>query len=84
MNLPPYKKMMLVNEDGHSTDEKEIFDATFHKELSTNLNQYGYIVPQQPTSMLTQVNKVGNLVYDQTTNQLKVNINGTYRVVQVV
>lgn len=55
--------------------------------LQNILSDEGLLVPQQPTTNITildNTKSIGRLVYDSTTNQLKININGTFKVVQVV
>jgi len=61
--------------------------AQLISELQQNLSNEGYKVPQQPTANVQALNTTqseGALLYDSDTKELKVNINGTFRVVQVV
>jgi hypothetical protein len=55
--------------------------------LQQNLSNEGYKIPQQTTANVTALNtakSTGALLYDSDTDELKVNINGTFKTVQVV
>jgi len=83
-NLPMGRWM---DESGHPTPEMAGVFAQLISELQQNLSNEGYKVPQQPTANVQSLNttqSIGALLYDSDTNELKVNINGTFRVVQVV
>jgi hypothetical protein len=83
-NLPATK---WVNEKGHLLPEIHGVLSQLTTQLQQFLSNEGYVVPQQPTTKITALNttrSIGALLYDSTTNELKVNINGTFKVVQVV
>lgn len=95
MNIPNYENLQFVDKGGYLTDQWSLLLQQLISELQSNLSNEGYQVPQQPTATIntlqTQFNAApepsayfGNLLYDSDTNELKVNINGTFRVVQVV
>lgn len=55
--------------------------------LQKNLSDEGYLLPKQETSIINQLNttkSTGALIYDLDTNQAKVNINGTFKIIQVI
>lgn len=87
MNIPSFIKTKISNQDGHPTDEFiQIFNQLF-SQLQNNLSDEGYKVPQQNTSTITELNtqgSIGALIYDNETHQLKININGIFKVVQVI
>jgi len=41
-------------------------------------------IPNFIDAQMVDKNGTGNIIYDKTTNQLKVNIHGTFKVIQVV
>jgi len=83
-NLPTGK---WVDEKGHPTATVIGIFSQMFSEMQNNLSNEGYKVPQQSTATVSALNttkSIGALLYDSDTNELKVNINGTFRVVQVV
>lgn len=76
-----------VDEKGHPTPEMMGVFSQLISELQNNLSNEGYKVPQQPTAnvqLLNTAKSEGALLYDSDTKELKVNIGGTFKVVQVV
>lgn len=54
--------------------------------IQNNLSPQGFILPQQPTTTITKLNTAaskGAIIYDETTNEAKININGTFKVINV-
>lgn len=100
-NLPMGK---IAQEDGMPTDDEQTFRQTLISSLQDNFGNEGCVVPSQPTTNITLIqnntyidqatgNTVytcqgGTLIYDVTTNQLKVAILSggvpTFHVVTVV
>lgn len=82
MNIPNFIDTKIVNKDGSLTDTwKQILMQTF-SELQKNVSAEGYIVPQQTTANITQLNNTkstGSLLYDKNTSQLKINLNGEFK-----
>jgi hypothetical protein len=75
-----------IDENGHPTPEMMGVFSQLISEMQNNLSNEGYKVPQQPTSNVQALNTAqseGALLYDSDTKELKVNINGTFKVVQV-
>ncbi len=95
MNIPNFEPSKFVERSGNLSDTWSLILQQLITELQKNLSNFGYQVPQQPTTVINDLQAqyiasanpsayYGNLLYDSTTNQLKVNIAGTFRVVQVV
>lgn len=83
-NLPAGRQWF--DKDGNMLPEvHNVFIQTWH-ELQTKLSQEGFVVPQQTTAninLLVDPNKsTGAFIYDSDTDQMKVNINGVWKVVQ--
>lgn len=95
MNIPNYQNTQFTNSNGYLTDPWSLILQQLISALQTNLSDDGYRVPQHTTAeiadLLASFNAssspsayFGVLLYDTSTNELKVNINGTFRVIQVV
>lgn len=84
MNIPNFQNVQFVDENGYLTPEWQLIMQQLFQALQSNLSDEGYKVPQQPTAVINQLNtaaSIGALLYDSTTNQLKVNISGTFQVI---
>jgi hypothetical protein len=79
--------MQLVDQNGVMTSEWSNFMTQLVTELQLNLNNEGYKLPSQSTvniNDLTDADKsTGAMIYDADTNEFKVNIAGTWKVVTV-
>jgi hypothetical protein len=95
MNIPNYENVPFVDDKGYLSDSWALIMQQIITALQNNLSDQGYQLPQLPTTtittLLTQFNAApspsvyfGDLLYDSTTDQFKVNIAGTFRVVQVI
>lgn len=87
MNIPNFENIQLVDKNGYLTEQWQNILMQLFTQLQTNLSNEGYKVPQQPTATITTLNTAQSksaLIYDETTDELKVNIAGTFRVVQVI
>ena len=70
---------------------KELHENTWNffqlliQEFQKNLSNEGLVTPSQPTTNISQLTNSNNgtLVYDSTAHELKVNINGVFKVVNV-
>jgi len=94
MIIPNFENIKFVNRDGYLTDEwQNVLQALFTV-LQRNVSNEGFQVPQQPTANIAKLQSqfattanpadyFGDLVYDSTTDELKVNIAGTFKVVTV-
>lgn len=95
MNIPNYENVPFVDDSGYLSDSWSLIMQQLITALQTNVSNQGYQVPQQPTTTITDLQTqfaaaadpsvyYGDLLYDSTTDELKVNIAGTFKVVQVV
>ena len=88
MKIPSLPNIPLVGEDGNMPGEWIQYFNQLTTALQQNLGNEGYVLPQQPTSNISQLTDAsksnGAMLYDNTTNEMKVNINGTWKVVTVV
>ncbi|MDD5212360.1 MAG: hypothetical protein PHV62_08080 [Sulfuricurvum sp.] len=84
MNIPNFENIKFVDSRGYLTEEWQLILQQLFQALQGNLSDEGFKVPQQPTTVINQLNTAaskGALLYDSTTNQLKVNISGTFQVI---
>jgi hypothetical protein len=95
MNIPNFENIQFVDRRGYLTEQWQLIFQQLITALQQNVSNEGFQIPQQPTTTIntlqTQFNSTvdpavyfGDLLYDSTTDQLKVNIAGTFKVVQVV
>jgi hypothetical protein len=87
MIIPNFENIQFVDRDGYLTPEWQLIMQQVFQLLQKNLSDEGYTLPQQPTGTIVALNtaaSTGNLLYDSTTDEAKVNIAGTFRVIQVV
>lgn len=90
MNIPTFHNSRVVDKDGNFTSEWLSIMQILFSQLKSNFSREGIRVPQQPTSTINDPNVLNNIaskgvvIYDETTNELKVNINGTFKVIQVI
>lgn len=85
--IPSFMQMKIANEDGAPTDEHRRFLEQLTQTLQGFVSNEGVKTPQQTTANITALNtqqSIGALLYDKETHELKVNINGTFKTVQVV
>jgi hypothetical protein len=85
--IPNYIHMKVVDKEGNATPEHGDFMTQLTQVLQAAYSNEGIKTPQQTTANITALNtqqSLGALIYDNETHELKVNINGTFRTVQVV
>ncbi len=84
MNIPNFIDSQVVDKDGKLTDTwKQILSQLF-AQLQGGLSEEGILVPQQKTeniNLLTGEKNYGKLIYDSSTNKLKINLNGTFKTI---
>lgn len=87
MKIPNLIHEKIIDEHGRLHPAwRDVLEQLF-TQLQLNLSNEGYVVPQQPTTNITKLNtskSIGALLYDSTTNELKVNLNGTFKTIQTV
>lgn len=84
MNIPNFQNIRMVDSKGYLTAEWQQLMQQLFTQLQANLSDEGYKLPQQSTSTIVSLNTAaskGALLYDSTTNEFKVNINGTFKIV---
>ena len=94
MKIPNFIDAQFVNKDGYLTDTWKQILQQLLQQMSSDVSDEGFIVPQQPTSNLPALSKqqsVGAIVYDSTTDQFKVCVKavvsgqtvGQFKIIQV-
>lgn len=94
MNIPNYENVPFVDRDGYLTDQWSLIMQQLITALQNNVSDQGFQVPQQSTTTINSLQSqfaasplpqmyYGDMLYDSTTDQLKVNIAGTFKVVTV-
>lgn len=95
MNIPNFLNDTLTDRNGNLTDPWSLILQQLFSVMQENLSDEGFGLPRLTTtqinSLQTQFNLAtdpsvfyGRLLYDVTTDEMKVNIAGTFKVVQVV
>lgn len=87
MDIPNFVDAPIVDKNGHLTSIWKQILTQLITELQKSVSEEGFKIPQQPTSNIAKLNNLlskGHLIYDSDTNQLKININGTIKVIQVI
>ncbi len=77
----------IASDDGKIHPEWAQFFDGLLSTLQSNLSPEGVSIPKQTTDNITTlgtVNNAGTLLYDIETHELKININGTYKVIQTI
>lgn len=95
MIIPNFENIQFITKGGVLTDSwQNILQALFTA-LQNNLSNEGFHIPQQTTANIGLLQTrfaaapdptvyFGVMLYDTDTDELKVNINGTFRVITVV
>lgn len=79
-NIPTTK---MVQEDGNVHPAWMQWFQQITSVIQNNLSPQGFIMPQQPTTTITNLNTVastGAIIYDETSEQFKGNVAGTFKV----
>jgi hypothetical protein len=87
MNTPNFQNTKFVDRSGYLTPEWQLILQQLFQELQKNTSNEGLFIPQQPTTTIAMLNtaaSTGALLYDSTTDEAKVNIAGTFKVITVV
>lgn len=69
-----------------STEWAQYFSQTT-QQIQENFSDNGVVLPKQTSaniSLLSGSSNIGLMVYDSDTNEFKININGTWKVVQTI
>lgn len=88
MNVPNFIHDKFVDENGYLTDGWRLFFNQLINEMNENLSQEGIVMPSQTTANADIIKTDalnGTILYDSTTNELKVRLNdGNFHVIQTV
>ena len=87
MKIPNFIDHPIADKDGNLTEPWKHTLSQLFNELQTQMSDESHVAPSQPTSNITLLNDSkyeGGLLYDTDTKELKVNIDGTFKVVQTV
>jgi hypothetical protein len=79
--IPNFENLKFVDENGMLTDTWRQTMSGLITQLQKTISKEGLVVPQQTSSniaILNNIKSLGALLYDQNTNQLKVNISGAF------
>jgi hypothetical protein len=75
-----------ADKDGNMHQDLVNYLGQLVQQLQANLSDQGYLLPQQTSANIATLNtpqSTGAFVYDKETHEVKVNINGTFKTVQV-
>lgn len=84
MNIPNFIETRVVDENGNWTQPWAFIMEQLLTQLQLNAGIEGLVIPNltvDKVALLTE-SQNGALIYDSTNNQAKVNINGTFKVIQ--
>lgn len=95
MNIPNFENIRFVDEKGYLTESWQNIMQQLFTALQSNVSNEGFQIPQQTTATIATLQTRfaaatdptvynGDMLYDSSTDELKVNIAGTFKVVQVV
>lgn len=88
MMIPNVPNMPMTDGEGNISSEWMNFMSQLITELQINFNDEGYRLPARTTTDITDLTDAGKstgaMIYDSVTNEFKVNISGTWRIVTVV
>lgn len=85
MNVPTYPHDQLTNKDGTVNPSWQQWFSQLTTEMQRSLSNDGTQIPSLSTDQINNLAATkynGFLFYDSATNELKVNLNGTIKVVQ--
>jgi len=85
--FPDLPRSALVDKNGNMNDDWRLYFQHLTMALQTNFKPEGIVVPPKPTTEindLTADESDHNIIYDNTTDEFKGNINGTWKVFTLV
>lgn len=74
---------LIVDKQGYLTPSWKLYFQQLTMALQTNFKPEGIVVPPKPTSDINQLTgdaSRNNIIYDDTTQQFKGNVNGIWKV----
>jgi len=89
MIIPNYSGGPITDKNGYPTPEFKSWHDQIILTLQQNAGTEGLVPASLPSTDISTIQagttkQNGTLIYDQTTDELKANIGGTFKVVQVV
>lgn len=87
MNIQNLLHEKPIGEDGHWHPAWKLLLGNLITQLQQNLSNEGFIIPQQTTDNINILNNnksTGALIYDSTTHELKINLNGMFKTIQTM
>lgn len=86
MNIPNYIPEKVITKDGDFTAGWMIVIQNLLQELQNNVGNNGFVIPSLTFAQISQLtNSVnGTMIYDTTNNVLRVNIGGTFKIIQTI
>lgn len=85
MNIPNFLNDRFVDENGYLTDSWMAILSELFQILQQNLSDEGIIIPEQTTAKIALLTEnVNGLIVDSDTDQLKINLAGTFKVIQTI
>jgi len=77
----------VIDDEGYMTSPWKLYFQQLAMALQTNFKPEGYVIPPKPTTDIAQLTSDAsdnNIIYDNTTNEFKGNVNGTWKVFTLV
>jgi len=87
MKIPNFVETQFVDKDGNLTPIWKQTMMQLFQELQNNASNEGIKIPQQDTANIAVLNNsksTGALIYDADNHKLKVNLNGTFKEIQIL
>jgi hypothetical protein len=86
MKIPNYIRGIAIKESGHFSDFTLAWLDQFIQAVQGYLSEEGIHIPSLSTVDINSLTNApnGTLIVDATTNELKIKLNGSFKVVQVV
>ena len=83
MQTFPLPREKLTDKDGYMHPTWQKYFSRFFQQMQAGFNDEGIVIPHKSTSDISELpaSKSGNIVYDNTTHTVKVNLNGTVKTV---
>jgi hypothetical protein len=86
MNIPTFLNDKYIDEAGYLTSSQQIFNDQLNQAMQASLSDNGWTLPLQTTTNINTIAPTmpnGTMWYDSDTDEFKVTINGTVKVVTV-
>lgn len=84
MIFPSYVNGQFVDDKGSITPDWNIYMDQLTTQLQQTFNREGYFIPSQPTTVITDLatpQSNQRMLFDETTEELKFNVNGVWKII---